>query len=327
MNSRERVLAVLNRKIPDSVPHALYDVAIDIYNDSTIELFREKTGKHPRDCFRHDIRGISMRPQVPEQKLKILQPELPDINDIESILPPIITAPRRSLEDVKREVDKLHDAEYAVMAIGQVSDFETPFSIRGREQFYLDLGYNDEWLKVFLDKITDAAIADAVTAITAGADIFGIGDDLGSQRALLISPDQWRELFKPRLKRIVDAVHNTNCHAKFFLHSDGNIESIIPDLIEIGVDILNPIQPEVMDPSEVKRKYGDKLIFFGAISVQHTLPFGSPDDVRNEVKLRMQTIGKEGGYIMTPSHIINADIPWENIEAYFDAANEYGIYA
>ncbi len=325
MTSRERVLSVLNNQVPDSVPRAIYDVAIGSYNDSTIELFMEKSGKHPSECFRNDIRGKVMMPERNKDFQRTVI-EFPEPDDVEKLLTPVITGKRMELNELRNWVAGIHKLGCAAVAISPVSDFETPFSIRGREQFFMDLGYQQEWLPLFLDRVVDGAVADAEIAAKAGADIFGIGDDLGSQRGLLISPDQWRELFKPRLKRIIDAVKNTNPETKFFLHSDGMIIEIIPDLIEIGVDILNPIQPEVMNPAEIKEQFGDKLVFFGAISVQHTLPFGTPEDVFSEVKLRMETIGRNGGYIMTPSHMVNADIPWENIVAFYEAADKYGNY-
>lgn len=325
MTSRERVRAVLSRKLPDCVPHALYDVAIDTYNDTTLELFREKLGKHPRDAFHHDLHGVSVRSRPTDDEwLKKVRgiDSAHAVHDVMQQWPPT----EDSLHDLAARVAAVHKAERASLVVGWTSDFETPFALRGREQFFVDLGYQEEWLSVFLDYVADAAAEDARLAAQAGADIFGIGDDLGSQRGLLVSPNLWRELFKPRLKRIVDAVKQANPETAFFLHSDGLIREIIPDLIEIGVDILNPIQPEVMDPAEIKREFGDDLIFFGAISVQHTLPFGTPADVFREVKLRMDTIGAEGGYIMTPSHLLNPDIPWENIIAFFDAAQTLGRY-
>lgn len=326
MDSRERVSAVLNKKCPDKVPVALYDVAIGRYNKTTLELFQKKTGRHPSECFRHDIRGFFMLPEAgsnPKMPEKI---ENPTSDDVDKLLSWTVTYPRPDFKVVKENVDKIHNAGYAAMLGTCVSDFESPFEMRGREQFFIDIAYNEEWLGLFLDRITDAAAKDAELATRAGADIFGIGDDLGSQKGLLISPDSWRALFKPRLKRIIDAVHNNSPATKFFLHSDGFIKELIPDFIEIGVDILNPIQPEVLDPAEIKKAFGSKLIFFGAISVQHTLPFGNPQDIFNEVKLRMETIGRNGGYIMTPSHLINEDIPWENLEAFFEAADKYGNY-
>lgn len=326
MNSWERVRMVLERKIPDSVPRALYDVAIDSYNQSTLDLFAQKLGKHPRDAFRQDLRGLLLPYSDGGEEWRNVIRTMQDANDVHRVMKDW-ASPAIDLQKLKNEVQRIHQAGYPVVAVGRVSDFETPFYLRGREQFFLDLGYEEAWLEVFLDYVTDAACACGRAAASAGADIFGIGDDMGSQRDMLISPGQWRRLFKPRLKRIIDAVKNTNPRTAFFLHTDGNVMKVVPDFIEIGVDILNPIQPEVMDPAEVKKLYGGELIFFGAISVQHTLPLGTPQDVYGEVQLRMKTIGAGGGYLMTPSHMINADIPWENIVAFFEAAERFGNYA
>ncbi len=325
MTSYERVMAVLHGGIPDVVPHALYDVAIDTYNESTIDLFRERTGKHPRDIFHHDLQGLRVptRPCPDEWVKRIHDAARP--GDFQALMRDWWPT-RGNLWLLRQQVDAIHRAGRAAFVCGGASDVETAFALRGRDQFFMDLGYREDWLPVFIDYLADAAAEDMRLAAEAGADIVGIGDDLGSQRGLLINPLQWRELFKPRLKRIIDAAKNANRETSFFLHTDGKVDEIVPDLIEIGVDILNPIQPEVMDPARVKKMYGHDLVFFGAISVQHTLPFGTPDEVADEVKLRMETIGAGGGYIMTPSHLINSDIPWENIVAFFDAAAKYGRY-
>lgn len=325
MNGRERIRRVLRRDLPDSVPRALYDVAISHYNDTTLELFREKTGKHPRDCFRHDIEGVFVRPRdmAPEWRQRLRAATSGE--EIHTLMQEWRPT-RATVEELRRAVDEVHSRGRAALVVGSASDFETPFGLRGREQFFMDLGYEPDWLVSFLDAVTDAAASDAELAARAGADIFGIGDDLGSQRGLLISPAQWRRLFKPRLQRIVKAVKRANIDAAFFLHTDGNVEVVIPDFIEVGVEVLNPIQPEVMDPARIKAQFGADLVFLGAISVQHTLPLGTPQDVYDEVRLRLSTIGAGGGYIMTPSHLLNADIPWDNIVAFFEAADRFGTY-
>ena len=108
-----------------------------------------------------------------------------------------------------------------------------------------------------------------------------------------------------------------------WFHSDGNIEAIIPDLIEIGLDILNPVQPECMDPAEIKRKYGDRLAFWGAMGTQSTMPWGTVDEVRRVVKERIETMGPEG-LLLAPTHVLEPEVPWENIEAFVDAVEEFG---
>ena len=111
-----------------------------------------------------------------------------------------------------------------------------------------------------------------------------------------------------------------------FYHSDGNPSAVIPDLIQIGVNILNPIQPECMDPATLKEKYGNQLAFWGTIGTQTTFPFGKPEDIKAVVRQRMETVGIGGGLLLGPTHMLEPDVPWENILAFFEAVNEFGYY-
>ena len=159
-----------------------------------------------------------------------------------------------------------------------------------------------------------------------GIDILFTGDDFGTQNGLFMSPDMWRRFLKPGFRAFVDLGHQHGC--KVAHHSCGSIKPIIPDLIECGLDILNPVQPDVhdMNRTELKKLFGDRLCFHGSISIQHTLPFGTPDDVRNEVRERLETLGPGGGFIFCTAHNIQADTPLENVEALFDAYRELGTY-
>ena len=122
----------------------------------------------------------------------------------------------------------------------------------------------------------------------------------------------------------VKSPKDINPDALLCYHSDGYIEPIIPDLIEIGVDVLNPVQPECMDPAKLKKLYGDKLAFWGTIGIQRTLPFGTPEEVEAEVKERIETVGKGGGLYLSPTHSIAPEVPLENIFALVEAVKEYG---
>jgi uroporphyrinogen-III decarboxylase len=176
-----------------------------------------------------------------------------------------------------------------------------------------------------MDLATDPGLADAIldlpfqyhlTAakklVEMGVDMIWTGDDVGAQGSMIISPAMWRRVFKPRMAKFFAALKRINPHVKIAYHSDGLIYPIIPDLIEIGLDVLNPVQPACMDPSRLKREYGDKLCFWGSIDEQHTLPFGTPADVRAEVLTRLDTIGKGGGLIIGPTHFVQLDTPMEN---------------
>ena len=159
-----------------------------------------------------------------------------------------------------------------------------------------------------------------------GIDIFFAGDDFGTQSGPFMSPDMWRRFLRPGFEAFIDVGHRYGC--KVAHHSCGSIKPIIPDLIECGLDILNPVQPDVhdMDRTELKTQFGDRLCFHGSISIQRTLPFGTPDDVRDEVRERFETLGPRGGFIFCTAHNIQADTPLENVEALFEAYHEFGRY-
>lgn len=149
-----------------------------------------------------------------------------------------------------------------------------------------------------------------------------VGDDVGSQAGMLISPALWRRLFKPKWAEFFASLKRLNPELKIAYHSDGVIEPIIADLIEVGLDVLNPVQPACMDPAQLKRQYGNHLSFWGTIDEQHTLPFGSPDDVAREVRTRLQTVGHDGGLIIGPTHHVQLDTPMENFWAMIRAICE-----
>ena len=151
-----------------------------------------------------------------------------------------------------------------------------------------------------------------------GVDMIWIGDDMGGQQAMVISPQMWRTYFKPRMVRFISELKQINPELKVAYHSDGNIIPIIPDLIEIGLDILNPIQPACMDPAMIKKQFGEHLCFWGTIDEQNTLPFGSPEEVRQEVVTRLKTVGSNGGLIIGPTHHVQLDTPFENFWAMVD---------
>ncbi|MBO3802533.1 MAG: hypothetical protein JTT11_01450 [Candidatus Brockarchaeota archaeon] len=155
----------------------------------------------------------------------------------------------------------------------------------------------------------------------AGVDVICDGDDVGMQRSMMMPPSLWRRFLMPRYAEQARLCHKRG--AFFFFHSDGWIEPIIPDLIGIGVDILNPIQPECMDPVELKMAYGDKVCFHGTMGVQSTLPFGTPDDVAKEVLDRVSNLGPTG-LILGPTHAMQPDVSVENILALYGTAMKYG---
>ncbi len=152
--------------------------------------------------------------------------------------------------------------------------------------------------------------------------------DFGSQKGELLVPDSFRDIYMPAYRRINDYVHS-HCRAKTFYHSCGSIRKLIPYMIEAGVDILNPVQSSAadMDPAELKAEFGDKIVFWGGgLDTQYTLPKGTPEEVREQVKERMRIFKPGGGFVFTQEHNIQCDVPFENIKAMIEAAREFGAY-
>lgn len=152
------------------------------------------------------------------------------------------------------------------------------------------------------------------------------GDDAGSQRSLMMSREVWRRWVKPATAATITAAKAENPDVIAMYHSDGVIDEIIPELIEIGVEVLNPVQPECMDPVNVKELYGDRLSFLGTVGTQTVMPFGTPGEVRDTVRRMIETVGRGGGLTIAPTHMLEPEVPWENIEAFLSAVKEFGGY-
>jgi uroporphyrinogen decarboxylase len=212
---------------------------------------------------------------------------------------------------------------YAVSALAGHT-FETAWPIRGMEDFLMDLYEKPEVAHAILERVTEKNIVAARKFAEAGVDILRFGDDVATQIGMMMSPDVWREFLKRRLARQIRAAREANPDILIFYHSDGDIRAIIPDLIEIGLDILNPVQPECLDPVSVKRQYGDELSFWGTIGTQSTMPFGTPDEVKDTVKRMIREVGRNGGLVLAPTHMLEPEVPWENIHAFVTACREYG---
>jgi uroporphyrinogen decarboxylase len=202
--------------------------------------------------------------------------------------------------------------DYWIVGVTVTTIFETAWALRGYEQMLTDFSLNPNLADRILDIPNEYHLTAAKKLTEMGVDMIWIGDDVGAQDSMIFSPKMWRRFFKPRMARFIDALKAINPDVKVAYHSDGNILPIIPDLIEIGLDVLNPIQPASMDPIKLKQDFGDQLCFWGSIDEQHTLPFGSTSDVKNEVLSRINTLGKDGGLILGPTHHVQLDTPLEN---------------
>ena len=223
-------------------------------------------------------------------------------------------------EDI-RLIEK-YGKDYYVSALVSNSIWEGYTYLRGIENALIDLVTD----KDFMNIIMNYHIALGKKYVKLGADSIFIGDDIGSKRALLIAPKLFREMIKPKIAFFISEMKKENKNVKVIYHTDGYIWDIIGDLVEIGLDVLNPFQSEVMDVIEFKKIWGKKLSIWGSISNQQTLPFGSKKDVENEVINRIKYCVPGGGLLIAPTHLLQIDVPLENIETLFNSVKKYGKY-
>ena len=182
----------------------------------------------------------------------------------------------------------------------------------------MDMITDAEWVEDLLDRIADIQIRLAQRFIALGVDGGYFGDDYGAQQAMLFSPDLWRSLVKPRLARMFAVFREENLPV--ILHSDGNIKEILPDLVDIGLTCLNPVQPEVLEHEWLRREFGDHLSFYGGVSTQEVLPRLNTDEVRAATQACIRDLAPQGtGFLLGPSHRMQSDIPAENVVAMLEA--------
>ena len=221
------------------------------------------------------------------------------------------------------DVEEAHEnGRVTVCWIGHI--YENAWQVRGYEQFLEDMILRPEWCEFILDKFADRHMVVASAAARAGVDYLRTGDDVANQKAMMFSPDQWYRFIGSRWEKIYAAAREIKPDIEIWYHSDGNLEAIIPRLIDIGVTILNPVQPECMDPLEIKDNWGEDLVLDGTIGTQSTMPWGTPEDVRELVRERARTLGQDGGLILSPTHVLEPEVPIENIRAFVEASRALG---
>lgn len=225
------------------------------------------------------------------------------------------------LDNIPSFIEK-NQNKFILGALG-FSLFERAWILRGIEPVLTDFLVNPVFIEELFDQITEFNLLVIRRSCQFPVDAFHFGDDWGQQHGLIIHPDLWRKFFKKPLRRLYDAVHDAGLPVS--IHSCGNITDIIPDLIEIGVNIISPLQAEALDFKFLKKEYGKDLSFWGGISTQKTLPFGTPDEVRAEIREKISILAQEGGYILAPSHELQGDIPLENMLAFIDEAQNQKV--
>jgi uroporphyrinogen decarboxylase len=229
-------------------------------------------------------------------------------------------------EDYAAQVQALKERELFVSA-GISNPYKTAWEMRGMENVLADYLVNRDFLEALYDRLYAFYTDFALRAVRAGVDMIAVTGDIAMQDRIIMGPKAWREVDKPRLAHFIAACRRVNPKLFMYIHSDGNVMEVMDDLVEIGFDVINPIQPECMDPVEVKRRWGDRITLHGGVSLQRTLPNGTVAEVRREIEHLIRTCGYNGGLVVFPSNVIQPDTPTENIIACYHAARDFDVAA
>ena len=365
MNSKERVYAALTRKsLPDRVPvqfdlsralanqfAARYGIEADFttsyYEDVTYRLsnneLRVRMGsdcvivgaslprgyEHPQGddgAFTNEF-GMKMRQGLVYMDI-VVHPlkGATTVAEIEDYQLPDPLAEGR-YDDAMRDIARYKDSHFIVGDM-ELSMFDMMQQMLGMEKLLMDLAEGCDYLEPLMDKCRIFATEIGKKLISLGVDAVWAGDDFGAQNGMIISPRMWRRYFKERYRQMYADLKAVNPNIIICQHCDGAVAPILGDWIDVGLEVFNPVQPNVPghEPEELKAKFGDRMAFWGAIDQQKLLPFGSPAEIEADVKAKIEALGRGGGYMVSPAHVIQSDTSMENVEAMIEAVWRHGVY-
>jgi len=353
MNSRQRVLTALNHQVPDRLPLELGGAGITSASPATQARLRQALGLHaPADerfpyfddaiqkALGIDFRAVCLR-GLPERRWRGQTPidewgvaDYADSHDNplrHATIDDLKKYPWPDPEDERRyqglgEYARFlyQETDYAVVGqhVGH-GFFEGGCRLRGYDQFMIDCVQNQDWVRRFFDILLDInsrMMEHTLSQVGDYLHVIWLGDDTCTQRGPYISPRLYRELVKPYFAEYIRRIR-ARTPARIMHHCCGSCYRLIPDFIDIGIEILNPVQPEAneMDHGRLKTEFGSALSFWGGIGMQHTLTEGTPADVTAAVKMAFQTLGPQGGFVLAGTHTFTEDVPAENILTLFEA--------
>lgn len=351
IKSKDRVLKAINFEEPDRVPICIEympeilaelskhynltgeDLLIHLGNDCIFDSLSMaakqvfdldvKEGQEYETIFKTRLKKIANNCQF------IYHP-LSDIKNVRELNNNFKMPEPYNEDDLKRIKNKInkYGKDYAIIGDITVTVFEGSWHLRGFSNLMMDMLENQQLAMAIMDMVMNYHLEAGKKYVEYGADIIYMGDDFGGQQGPLISLDMYRKFFKPRHAKMIEEFRKINPDIIIAFHCCGSVMFIIEDLIEIGVNILNPLQPRVknMDFDFLKEKFGEKICFWGGIDEQKILPFGTTKEVREEVRKRILQLGKKGGYILAPAHSLQSDTPLRNVLAMLDEAITFGKY-
>jgi uroporphyrinogen decarboxylase len=236
---------------------------------------------------------------------------------------PYPTVDESKLGEFKGKIEELRAKGLASLGFMQMTVWEASWYLRSMEELFIDMMMENESATILLDKITEFACEKARAYATAGTDILSIGDDIGTQTSIMLDVELWEKWLQPRLIRVIKAAKAIKPDILIFYHSCGYILPFIDKLIESGVEILNPVQPECMSFDEVAGQYGDRLSFWGTLGTQQLLPYGTAEEVYAQTTANLIRCGSKGGIVIGPTHMVEPEVPWENLVAITKAVGEF----
>ena len=236
---------------------------------------------------------------------------------------PLPRIPANAESRLRSAVAEQHAKGLATRAGMACTVWEISWYLRSMEDLMADMMTDDERATVHLDRLTANAVERIRVAARAGCDIIQLGDDIGMQQTIMMSVDLWRKWLKPRLAAVIRAGREIKPDLLIFYHSCGYVLPFLDDLIEVGVDILNPVQPECMPFEDVLKQVGGRISFWGTLGTQSTLPFGKPEDVKRAVWENLRRCGPQGGLVIAPTHLVEPEVPWANLLAMKEACETY----
>ena len=281
--------------------------------------------RKPRDDISLNEFGMEMKPTaLYVEVVKCPLGEASSVEDVAAYAFPDAYAPGR-FDKAAKDIERF-GRDYFVIGDCELSVFELAWHLTGMERYLLALAMEEPWIEALNDRVEAWTLGLALQLAGLGVDAVWFGEDLGSQSSTLISPDMWRRLFKPRYSRMIAALKKVNPELMVIMHSDGAVAPLIDDFIEMGIEVYNPVQPNVAgsDPRELADRYGGRINFFGGIDQQILLPSGDIPALRAEIQRRAEVLGAEGGYLMAPAHIIQADTAPETVLAMIEAVKGLG---
>lgn len=364
MNSKERVRLALDRETPDRVP-VQFDLCTELleffsdrlgmpleYTESYYEDLKYRISANKlrtalgSDCIvvggelpegyqlkklenGHIINEFGMEMRQGPLYMEVVDAPLSDIETVEEAEGYDFPNPHAPGRFKRAEAD-IHEFgdEYYVIGDCELTMFELSWHLVGMEKFLRDLSLKKDYTEVLLEKSINWTEGIATELTKLGVDALWFGDDVGAQNGLLISPQLWRDTFKSKYRTLFKKLKEIDQELTIIFHSDGAVAPLIGDLVEIGVDVFNPVQPGVPghEPRELKDQFGQEISFFGSIDQQKLLPNGAPEEIKRDVRSKIEILGEGGGFMIAPAHIIQSDTPPENVETFIEAAKEYGQY-